>query len=120
HRLQLSDPTRSFIEKLRLSPPVRRVQGRAMNVSGAYTSRKMGVTIQFESHKVELWAIYLMEYDAQVFEYFDQAATLTLEYESLSGRKVVAQHTPDFFVLRADGAGFEEWKQEEKLLELAV
>ncbi len=67
-----------------------------MNVSGAYTSRKMGVTIQFESHKVELWVVYLMEYDAQVFEYFDQASTLTLEYESLSGRKVVAQHTPDF------------------------
>lgn len=120
HRLQLSAPTRSFIEKLRISPPVRRVQGRAMNVSGAYTSRKMGVTIQFESHKVELWAVYLMEYDAQVFEYFDQASTLTLEYESLSGRKVVAQHTPDFFVIRADGAGFEEWKQEEKLLELAI
>ena len=120
HHLQLSAPTCSFIEKLRLSPPVRRVQGRAMNVSGAYTSRKMGVTIQFESHKVELWAIYLMEYDAQVLEYFDQATTLTLEYESLSGRKVVAQHTPDFFVIRVDGAGFEEWKQEKKLLELAV
>jgi hypothetical protein len=30
------------------------VQARASNVSGAYASRKMGCTIQFESHTVEL------------------------------------------------------------------
>ena len=77
HRLALSPATREFLARLRASPPVRRVQGRAQNVSGTYASRKMGVTIQFESHKVELWAIYAMEYDGQVLEYFDQPHTQT-------------------------------------------
>ena len=72
HRLGLGPATRAYLAHLRASPPVRRVQGRAQNVSGTYASRKMGMTIQFESHKVELWAIYAMEYDAQVLEYFDQ------------------------------------------------
>ena len=57
---------------IRSARPVRRVGSRAGNVSGAYASRKMGCTIQFESHKVELWAIYSMEHDPQVLEYYDQ------------------------------------------------
>jgi hypothetical protein len=32
----------------------------------------MGVSIQFESHTVELWAIYLMEHDPDVLEFYDQ------------------------------------------------
>ena len=64
HRLGLGPETRACLARLRAAPPVRRVQGRAQNVSGTYASRKMGMTIQFESHKVELWAIYAMEYDA--------------------------------------------------------
>jgi len=120
HRLALSPTTREFIARLRASPPVRRVQGRAQNVSGTYASRKMGVTIQFESHPVELWAMYAMEYDGQVLEYFDQPHTLPLTYQSPSRRPVVASHTPDFLVLRQDGVGFEEWKQEERLRALAV
>ncbi|TMA61103.1 MAG: DDE-type integrase/transposase/recombinase [Deltaproteobacteria bacterium] len=120
HRLGLGPATRAYLAHLRASPPVRRVQGRAQNVSGTYASRKMGVTIQFESHKVELWAIYAMEYDAQVLEYFDQSDTLTLTYQSPSGRTVVVSHTPDFLVLRQDSVGFEEWKQEERLRALAV
>src|SRR6516165_10315961 len=103
HRLALSPATCEFLARLRAAPPVRRVQGRAQNVSGTYTSRKMGLTIQFESHKVELWAIYAMEYDAQVLEYFDQPHTLTLTYQSPSGRTVRTAHTPDFLVLRQDG-----------------
>ena len=120
HRLGLGPAPRACLARLRAAPPVRRVQGRAQNVSGTYASRKMGMTIQFESHKVELWAIYAMEYDAQVLEYFDQPDTLTLTYESPSGRTVVASHTPDFVVLRQDGVGFEAWKQEERLRALAV
>jgi hypothetical protein len=41
-------------------------------------------------------------------------------YPGVSGRKqVLASHTSDFFVLRTDSAGWEEWKPEERLLELA-
>ena len=60
-RLQLPTATRDFLLRLRSSPPVRRVQGRLLNVCGTYASRKMGVSIQFESQTVELWAIYTME-----------------------------------------------------------
>ena len=79
----------------------------------------MGATIQFESHKVELWAVYTMEHDPQVLEYFDQPPAFKLHYRSASGRKVTVWHTPDFFVLRADRAGWEEWKTAEHLRVLA-
>jgi putative transposase len=51
----------AYIERIRQSPPVRKVRNRASNVSGRYPSVKMGCTIQFESHHVELWGIYEME-----------------------------------------------------------
>jgi putative transposase len=119
-RLQLPTATRDFLAHLRASPPARRVQGRLFNVCGTFASRKMGVSIQFESHTVELWAIYTMEYDAQVLEFFDQPHQLELHYQGPSGRPTQALHTPDFLVLRTDGASFEEWKPEEKLLELML
>ncbi|WP_407883381.1 hypothetical protein, partial [Scytonema sp. NUACC26] len=53
---QLTAQTLLLIAAIRAAPPSRRVQGRAKNVSGVYPSRKMGQTIQFESHTVELWA----------------------------------------------------------------
>jgi putative transposase len=71
-RLQLTAQTIDLIAAIRAAPPSRRVQGRAKNVSGVYPSRKMGQTIQFESHTVELWAIYQMEHDPDVLEFYDQ------------------------------------------------
>ncbi len=64
--LNLPKATIEAIASIRVAPPARRVQGRANNVSGTYPSQKMGLTIEFESHKVELWAIYLMEHDENV------------------------------------------------------
>src|SRR6266567_3582625 len=118
--LHLSPQASEVVTRVRSSPPVRRVGSRANNVSGSYASRKMGCTIQFESHTVELWAVYTMEYDPEVLEYYDQPMTLQLHYQAKSGRAVTASHTPDFLVLRHDGVWLEEWKQENKLLELAI
>src|SRR6266700_8265458 len=95
-RLQLPTATRDFLIRLRSSPPARRVQGRLLNVCGTYTSRKMGVSIQFESHTVELWAIYTMEHDREVLEFYDQPRRLELRYQSATGRPLTVQHTPDF------------------------
>ncbi len=75
----------------------------------------MGVTIQFESHRVELAGIYEMEHDDTVLEYFDQPPPIKLDYESTSGRRMGVLHTPDFFVIRQQEAGWEEWKTEEEL-----
>jgi transposase InsO family protein len=79
----------------------------------------MGVTIQFESHRVELPAIYELEHDADVIEYFDQAPSIKLDYSSAGGKRLGVLHTPDFFVIRQHSAGWEECKTEEELCRLA-
>lgn len=70
-KLNLSLEAKKEIEQIRNSPPARRVGGGSHNVSGRFSSEKMGVTIQFESHKVELPAIYMMEFNEKVLEYYD-------------------------------------------------
>jgi putative transposase len=54
----------------------------------------MGLTIQFESHRVELAAIDEMEYDADVLEYWDQTPSIKLDYRSPAGRRMGVLHTP--------------------------
>lgn len=114
-----SNRTRSVIERIRKSPPSRNVRSGKKNVSGRYPSRKMGVTIQFESHKVELAALYLMEHDPQTFEFYDQPPSIKLEYRANNGKNVGVLHTPDFFVLQTEFVGWEEWKHEDELPKLA-
>jgi len=114
-RLDVPEQTRTIISHIRSSAPSRRVGGGKSNVSGRYPSRKMGVTIQFESHRVELAGVYEMEHDAGVLEYFDQPPPIKLNYESPGGKRMGVLHTPDFFVIRDREAGWEEWKTEEDL-----
>lgn len=116
---QLTSLTIDLITAIRSSPPSRRVQGRTKNVSGVYPSRKMGQTIQFESHTVELWAIYHMEHDPNVLEFYDQPPPFKIQYKNKTGRNIGHYHTPDFFVLRNDGASWEEWKTVRELEKLA-
>jgi hypothetical protein len=49
-KLNLSERAENLIQQIRSSNPARLVQSGRGNVSGRYPSRKMGVTIQFESH----------------------------------------------------------------------
>jgi hypothetical protein len=81
-KLGFSDPARTLLTDIRRSPPVRRVAGGRGNIHGSYPSRKMRRTIQFESH-TELGAIYIMEHDPGVLEYWDQPV-----------RRVGAYHIP--------------------------
>lgn len=118
-RLRLPAEARTIIGHIRSSGPARRVGGGRRNVTGRYPSKKMGVTIQFESHRVELAAIYEMEHSADVLEYYDQPQSIKLLYEAPSGRRLGVWHTPDFFVLRENSAGWEEWKTQEDLPTLA-
>ena len=117
--LRLTSETEALIASIRESPPVRRVSGRANNITGRYPSTKMGMSIQFESDRVEFWAIYTMERDDDVLEYYDQSSRIPLSYRAKSGRRTTQWHTPDFFVLRRESAGWEEWKQERALDPLA-
>ncbi len=118
-RQKWNQTTIGVIADIRAAPPTRRVKSRVGNVSGRYPSRKMGLTIQFESHTVELAGIYQMEYEEDVLEYYDQPPSIKLNYKSLTGRQVGVWHTPDFFVLRQKQAGWEEWKTAKELKKLA-
>lgn len=69
--LHLSEATKAVVQQIRSGEPVRRVGGGRRNVCGRYPSNKMGKTIQFESHKVELPAIEEYEEDNDVLEYYD-------------------------------------------------
>ena len=64
--------------------------------------------------------IYTMERDYDVLEMYDQPTRIQLHYQARSGRKTSPWHTPDFFVLRQNGASFEEWKQASSLDKLAI
>jgi transposase InsO family protein len=78
----------------------------------------MGVTIQAESHRNELAGVYENEHDPETLEYFDQPPPIKLVYQAKSGQQVGVLHTPDYFVIRTDSLGWEEWKTEEELLQL--
>jgi transposase InsO family protein len=118
-RLSLSREAQTVIAQIRCAESARRVGGGRQNVSGRYPSRKMGLTIQFESHRVELAFVYQMEHDEDVLEYYDQPPSIQLKYEAANGRRLSVWHTPDFFVIRRSSAGWEECKTESELKKLA-
>jgi putative transposase len=117
--LGLSPEIEALIASIRSSQPIRRVSGRAGNITGRYPSPKMGVSIQFESERVEFWAIYGMERDEDVLEFYEQSSRIPLSYRARSGHRTTQWHTPDFFVLRRESAGWEEWKPADSLETLA-
>ena len=119
-RLALTEKAQAAVTEARSHNPTRRVGGGRKNVSGRYPSRKMGVNIQFESHRVELPFVYELERDTTVLEYYDQPPSIPLSYLAANGRALAVVHTPDYFVVRQDSAGWEECKTSEDLEKLAI
>ncbi len=115
NRMALSSEAMEVVHKIRNSPPVRNVQQNHESMVGKYPSRKMGFTIQFESHTVEFPLIYKLEYDDDALEYYCQPSTIPLEYLSARGRLQRPSHTPDYFVIRQASAGWIEAKSKESL-----
>ena len=118
-KLALSEQAKAVVRQIRSSPPSRLVRSAAGNVSGRYPSQKMGCTIQFESHRGELAAIYQFEHDPAVFEFYDQPGAIKLIYPSKKGKQVGVLHTPDFFVISEKSCGWIECKMEDQLVQLA-
>lgn len=114
-RLALSPEAQRMAEEIRRLPPSRRVGNSSGNVCVRYPSRKMGVIIQAESHRNELAGVYEKEHDPDTLEYYDQPSPMKLVYMAKNGRRVGVWHTPDYFVIRTDSLGWEEWKTEEQL-----
>lgn len=106
---------RRAVENIRSSEPVRRVGGGTHNVVARFASRKMGVVIQAESHKVELPAVYMWEHDPETHEFYDQPSRLKLAYRSANGRRCSHLATPDYFLIQERWMGWVECKTEEEL-----
>ena len=86
--LHLSQETCQVLLELRASAPVRRGQIAGQQREWRIRLSQDGLHLQFESHKVELWAIYTMEHDESVLEYYDQPCQLELHYLSRSGHNL--------------------------------
>lgn len=119
-KLGLTEMARAAIASVRSRNPARHVGGGRQNVSGRYPSRKMGFTIQFESHRVELPLVYELEHDPEVLEYYDQPPSIPLAYPAENGRRLSIMHTPDYFVIRTNCAGWVECKTEADLEKLTI
>ncbi len=121
-KFDLSQEAIALIQNIRNSDPSRKVKSNKNNVPGFYPSKKMGLTIQFESHKLELAGIYEKEHDSDVIEYYDQPPSFNISYDAPEGskkNKIGHRYTPDFFVIEKDWIGWEEWKTDEELIKLS-
>ncbi|MEH7459149.1 TnsA endonuclease N-terminal domain-containing protein [Bacillus sp. JJ1127] len=108
--------TEEYINKsIRSVQPARLVGTGNRSLSGKYPSRKMGMYIQWESGKVEGPAVLMLENDEDVIEYYDQPNKIKINFIDSVGRKRGLLYTPDFFVIRKDSAGWEEWKTDKDL-----
>ncbi|WP_447985438.1 DDE-type integrase/transposase/recombinase [Nitrospira sp. Nam74] len=116
--VSLSDEAKALIRTVWCSPPARRVASGRGNVCGRYPSRKNGVSIQFESHKVEKRFLILMEYDTRVRGYRDQVLIKLMRTDA-QGRPRAWMTAVDYVSLRDDGAVFVECKKEEELQRLS-
>ena len=116
-KLEIPDDAKKVIKFIRSSRPSRRVGSNGKNMPVLYVSRKMGVTTQAESYKVELAGAHEMDHDPEVLEFYDQPPPFNLRFK-VGNRMKEFPYTPDFFVIRKDSIGWEEWKEEEELRRL--
>ena len=89
--------------------PSRRVRSTPKSSSGLYPSRKMGVSIAFESRTLELQAINALDLDEDVIAFFDQPEAVPVRYKR-KGRNRAYHQTPDFLVVRYSRAVLVECK----------
>lgn len=119
-RLGLSEPAIRRIQAVRANPPDRSVGSHRHNVSGRAPSRKMGETRQFEARSTEGLGLLEYEYTPDVLEYFDQPASLVVNYVDAAGKRRGVRVRVDYLVLERDGVFLDEWKTEEELVKLAA
>jgi transposase InsO family protein len=125
--MKLPEDGRALVREIRAGQPARRVS-RAANITGTFTSAKMGLTIQYES-RGEAIACATYEGAPGVSEFYEQPRRFTdIPYRPLGTDVTTIEHTPDFFVIRQaeiDGDSsyeivFEEWKQRATLEHLSA
>ncbi len=115
-RSKLSSKAIQKIHQIRSSEPERRVFSGPANVACHFASKKMGFTIQAESHGNELPAVVGWEFDDHTYEIYDQPQQVKLTYTGKTGRKSTHYSTPDYFLLQEWFVGWVECKTEAELL----
>lgn len=113
----MNEKTINRINNIRKSEPVRKVRSNTRNVPGFFSSKKMKLTIQYES-QLELCGVYEYELSDSTVEFYDQPDQLKLDYYQANGKRVAFLYTPDYCVLNHKSVGFEEWKPVEQLEKL--
>ena len=119
-RLGTPEAGRTLVRKARREAPVRPVQSHLSNVITRYCSRKMQTVISAESRTVELPAMVRYEHDPKVLEFHAQPVKLFLDLPDKNGRILQTPQTPDFLVVAEDGIYLDEWREEPRLLRLAM
>lgn len=117
--LGFPDKTVTAIERIRSSPPSRRVRGGKGNICGRYCSSKMGLIVQFEGW-AEHAALYEAEFDQACLEFYDQPPRIELPVMSRTGRNCRIPHTADYFLIYQTEAGWLQCKREEELERIAA
>jgi len=79
---------------------------------GFFPSIKNGRPVAFESH-IERDFLYLLEYDRNVVNYYEQPFTINYKQNDRQRR-----YTPDFLVIRSDKTQVIEIKPYEKYIEI--
>lgn len=120
-RLATQGATASCIAYLRraLEDPSRNTASGPRHMSGKFPSRKVGVSIGFESLTLESSAARRMEHDDKVWLYLDQAPKIKLTYR-IGGRRRGYYTTPDFVAAREDGVVLVECKRLEVVQKAAT
>lgn len=106
--LALKSETVKLIQQMRAS-----LQDSQAQASRQYTvaSLQTGQTIQIES-TLELALIGSLQRDSTVLEIYSQPSTFQFSYVNTGGRLIRHPHTPDYFVIRRDSAGWIEAKEQ--------
>lgn len=119
-RLGTPEPGRAMIRKARKQAPVRKVRSNRSNLITRYPSQKMQRVIETESHTVEFAAMLQYECDPGICEYFAQPMEVDEVLLLPSGKRDRLQHFPDFLLVSPEGFAVEEWREEVRLLNLAL
>lgn len=118
--LGIPEAGQRLVRRARAEAPVRQVRSNGGNVRGSYLSRKMGRDMEYESHRVEFPFAILLENDPAVLEYHLQPSKLDVSVRDADGHVTTRiRHIPDALVIRRDGIGLVEWKEETRLERLA-
>lgn len=109
----------SRLREIREGNPARQIKPNRFNGVGQLASRKMGMTIQWESRTVEYQTAMRLEHAPEVIEYYDQPYTFSYRGFNKNGRRMTKPYTPDFVSVEKNKVVVWECKLSKEVRELS-